>query len=73
MKILKKILALLFLSFGLPFSFYALWEITNPATPTEDREGAVAALLILTLPFTAIGGWLAWDMAQEQRRCLIQV
>ncbi len=68
MKLLKKLLAFLFLSFGIPFSLYALFEIAHPDTDTEDREGATAALFILSLPSTAIGGWLVWGMIQEHKQ-----
>jgi predicted transcriptional regulator len=67
MKLIRKILAFLFLSFGIPFTLYALVEIANPQQP-EDRENAMAALFILTLPSTAIGGWLAWGLMQEHKQ-----
>ncbi len=68
MKLIKKILAGLLLLFGVPFSMFALIEITNPETSAEDRENATAALLILTLPSTVAGGWLAWSVVQQNRR-----
>lgn len=68
MRLFKKILAFFFLSFGIPFSLYAVSEIANPSTPTEDREGAVAALLIFSLPCTVIGSCLVWSLVQEQKQ-----
>mgnify|MGYP006421288813 CR=1 FL=1 len=68
MKLIKKILAGLLLLFGVPFSMFALIEIANPETSAEERENATAALLILTLPSTVAGGWLAWSVVKQNRR-----
>lgn len=62
MKLLKKVIAGFLLVFGVPFSLVAAAEILNPQTSPQDREDSLAALLVLTLPATAIGGWMAWRL-----------
>lgn len=56
MKLLKKILALCFLLFGIPFSAGMIWEIINSKTAPQDKDNAIAALIILTIPSTIMGG-----------------
>ena len=68
MKLIKKVAAGLLLAFGIPFTIYAISEITNPNTKPQDREDATAALIILTLPATVLGGWLAWSVYQQGKR-----
>ncbi|BAY73621.1 hypothetical protein NIES25_00290 [Nostoc linckia NIES-25] len=68
MKLVKKFFALCFLLFGIPLSAGMLWEIINPKTTPKDKQGAVAALVILTLPSTMIGSWLSWSLIQESKK-----
>ncbi|WP_375514411.1 hypothetical protein [uncultured Nostoc sp.] len=68
MKLLKKILALCFLLFGIPFSAGMIWKIRNPKTAPQDKDNAVAALIILTIPSTVMGGWLSWSLVQQNQR-----
>lgn len=67
MKLLKKILALCFLLFGIPFSAGMIWEIMNPKTAPQDKDNAIAALIILTIPSTVMGGWLSWSLVQHKK------
>ncbi|MEH2465386.1 hypothetical protein [Nostoc sp.] len=68
MKLLKKFLALCFLLFGIPFSAGMIWEIMNPKTAPQDKDNAVAALIILTIPSTVLGSWLSWSLVQRNRK-----
>ena len=68
MKLIKKFLALGFLLFGIPFSVVMILEIINPKTASQDKKDAVAALTILTIPSTMIGGWLSWSLVQQNRK-----
>ena len=68
MKLLKKFLALCFLLFGIPYSSGMIWEIMNPKTAPQDKDNAVAALIILTIPSTVMGGWLSWSLVQQNQR-----
>ncbi|MDZ7957542.1 MAG: hypothetical protein RMY34_06495 [Aulosira sp. DedQUE10] len=68
MKLIKKFLAVCFLLFGIPFSAAMMMEILNPKTSEKDRKDAVAALTILTIPSTMIGGWLSWSLVQQKRK-----
>ena len=68
MKLVKKFLAICFLLFGIPLSVAMILEIMNPKTTPKDKEGAVAALTILTVPSTALGGWLSWSLVQQKRK-----
>lgn len=68
MKLIKKIGAGLLLTFGIPLTIYAIAEIVNPDTDSDDREDAIAALIIFTLPATAVGGWLAWSVYKQGKQ-----
>ncbi|MBN3897458.1 MAG: hypothetical protein HWQ41_19910 [Nostoc sp. NOS(2021)] len=68
MKPIKKFLALCLLLFGIPFSTVMIWEIINPKTAPKDKNDAVAALIILTIPSTVMGGWLSWSLVQQNKR-----
>jgi hypothetical protein len=39
--------------------------VLNPQSKPNDKEGNWAALMILSLPATAIGGWLAWTAYKD--------
>ncbi|BAY20194.1 hypothetical protein NIES21_60640 (plasmid) [Anabaenopsis circularis NIES-21] len=68
MRLIKKLLALCFLGFGVPFSMLVFLEIMNPKAAPKDKEGAVAALIIFTIPSTIIGSWLSWSLIQQSRQ-----
>lgn len=68
MKLVKKFLAVCFLLFGIPLSAAMLWEIINPKTTYKDKQDAVAALTILTVPSTIVGGWLSWSLVQQNKK-----
>ncbi|BAY22495.1 hypothetical protein NIES2100_22580 [Calothrix sp. NIES-2100] len=68
MKLVKKFLAICFLLFGIPFSVAMMLEIINPNTTPKDKNDAVAALTILTVPSTVLGGWLSWSLLQQKRK-----
>lgn len=68
MKLIKKFLAGCFLLFGIPFSAVMILEILNPKTPTQEKQNDVAALTILTIPSTILGGWLSWSLVQQNRK-----
>ncbi|BAY29418.1 hypothetical protein NIES2107_12610 [Nostoc carneum NIES-2107] len=68
MKLVKKFLAVCFLLFGIPFSAAVIIDILNPKTTEKDKNDAIAALTILTVPSTMIGGWLTWSLVQQNRK-----
>lgn len=68
MKLVKRFLAICFLLFGIPFSAGMIMEILNPKTSPKDKSDAVAALTILTIPSTVLGGWMSWSLAQQKRK-----
>lgn len=57
MKRLNKVIPGLLLAFGIPLSLFAVTSLMNPQQ--KDKTGALA-LMVLALPATGIGGWLAW-------------
>lgn len=65
MKPLKKVIAGLLLAIGIPLSFFAITKVLNPQSKPNDKEGNWAALMLLSLPATAIGGWLAWEAYKD--------
>ncbi|MFK0730967.1 MAG: hypothetical protein ACIWVG_07320 [Gloeotrichia echinulata HAB0833] len=68
MNLVKKFLAICFLLFGIPFSVAMILDIINPKTADKDKQNAVAALTILTIPSTIIGGYLSWSLVQQNRK-----
>jgi len=66
MKTLKKILAGLFLLFGIPISIAMAVDWLNPDLEPKDRQDAFYALVIIGLPSTALGGFLAWNVYQQE-------
>lgn len=68
MKRLKKVIAGLLLAFGVPLSILAVTQILNPKTSPQDRDDALAVLFILTLPPTALGGWLVWGLYKQGQK-----
>lgn len=70
LRIFKKLAATLFLLFGIPFSAAFIADMMSPNNTSEEKEDALAALLIATLPSTALGGWLVWGLHQDHKRKL---
>jgi len=68
MKLIKKFLAICFLLFGIPFSAFMILELLNPKTPNQEKQNDIAALTILTIPSTIIGGYLSWSLVQQNRK-----
>jgi hypothetical protein len=68
MRLLKKIAAGFLLTIGLPVVVLALFDIVNPNTPADDRGDALAALIILGLPPTALGGWLVQNLRSTSQK-----
>jgi hypothetical protein len=65
---LQRFAAGLCLLFGVPIFLLAATQILNPATAPEDRDGAIAALILFGIPPTALGGWLLRNAHQQQQR-----
>ncbi|BAY09352.1 hypothetical protein [Calothrix sp. NIES-2098] len=68
MKAVKRFFAICFLLFGVPFSVGMMVDILNPKTSPKGKHDAIAALTILTLPSTALGGWMIWSLRQQNRK-----
>ena len=68
MNLVKKFLAICFLLFGIPFSVAMILDILNPKTADKDKQNDIAALTILTIPSTIIGGYLSWSLVQQNRK-----
>ncbi|MGB2925658.1 MAG: serine/threonine-protein kinase [Limnothrix sp.] len=64
----QKFAAISFLIMGLPISCYAIFEINNPNVIQEERDGAMAALVIFGLPLTASGSWMLWSLRSRVRK-----
>jgi hypothetical protein len=70
MKLLKKVFAGLLLAFGVPLSILAVTQILNPQMTQQDKDDAFTALIILTLPSAAVGGWLVWGLHKENQKTI---
>ncbi len=56
------------LAFGVPLSILAVTQILNPQTSQQDREDALTAFIVLTLPPTVVGGWLARELYKQGQK-----
>lgn len=65
MKWLKKTAAGLLLLWGVPLSIWAVADTFNPDTSAEDKEGAIAALILFGLPPIAISSLLIHSLHQQ--------
>ncbi|OKH17886.1 serine/threonine-protein kinase [[Limnothrix rosea] IAM M-220] len=64
----QRFVGISFLIMGLPISIYATFEMNNMSVPQEERENAMAALIIFGLPFTASGGWMLYSLHRRVRK-----
>ncbi|AFZ23155.1 hypothetical protein Cylst_0829 [Cylindrospermum stagnale PCC 7417] len=72
MKILKKIFAGSFLVIGLAILLLGTIDLMDSKETKEDKEGALAAMVVLGLPSTAIGAWIIWSLRQQHQQQLKQ-
>lgn len=68
MKQFTQLAAVVLLTIGLPITALAVADIVNPNTSETNRSGAVAALFLVGLPPSAIGGWLIWDGTRRHQK-----
>lgn len=68
MRLIKQIVAFLLLSLGIPLGLYCVVEIFDSTKSQEDRDGAAAALMIFSLPMSALGGGLLWSAVHDGRK-----
>jgi hypothetical protein len=73
MKTLKQILAGLFLIIGLSILLLGTIDLVNPNTTQKDKEGSLAAIVVFSLPSTAIATWLIWSLKQDSQQKLKQI
>ncbi|MBD2667043.1 hypothetical protein B6N60_00057 [Richelia sinica FACHB-800] len=73
MKIIKKILAGTFLTIGLGVLMLGTNDLIDQKKTDEDKEGALAAIVILGLPSTAIGTWIIWSLQRQYQKELQQI
>lgn len=64
----QRFIAVCFLILGLPISIYAVFEVNNMSVPKNERDDAMAALVILGLPLTGSGSWMLWSLHQRVRK-----
>lgn len=68
MRLISKIIAGTLLTIGIPVTILTVLEIANFKTPPSDREDSIAALVILGLIPTTIGGAMVWNGKRHDRR-----
>ncbi|WP_353933056.1 hypothetical protein WJM97_10950 [Okeanomitos corallinicola TIOX110] len=72
MKIIKKIFAGSFLVIGLAILLLGTIELIDSNKSNEDKEGALAAIVVFGIPSTAIGTWIIWGLRQQHEQKLKQ-
>ncbi|QIZ72542.1 hypothetical protein [Oxynema aestuarii] len=68
MKAIKKVVAGFLLALGVPLSALAIADIVSQDATHEDKEGAIAALAIFTLPATIAGTSMLWGLYRDGRK-----
>ncbi|MGM3309768.1 hypothetical protein ACSQ6I_27930 [Anabaena sp. WFMT] len=72
MKLLKKIFAGSFLIIGLAILLLGTMELIDSNKSKEDKEGALAAIVVFGIPSTTIGTWIIWSLHQQHQQKLKQ-
>lgn len=73
MKTLKKVTAGFFLIIGLGIMILGTVDLVSSNKTQEDKDGALAAMVIFGVPATVFGGWLFRGLNQEHQRKLKQL
>lgn len=73
LKTLKKIFAGVFLITGLSILLLGTIDLANPKSTKENKEGTLAAIVLFSLPSTAIGTWLVWSLYQQHQQQIKQL
>lgn len=64
----QRFVAIALLIMGIPITAYATFEVNNMSVPRQDRDDAMAALLVFGLPFTGVGSWMLWSLNRRVRQ-----
>jgi hypothetical protein len=68
MNTIKKITADIFLTIGISILLLGTIDLANPKAAKKDKEGALAAIVLFSLPSTTIGTWLIWSLHQQHQQ-----
>ena len=67
MKNFKKVAAAFFLMIGLAILLLGTSDLVSSEKDKEDKDGALAAIVIFGLPSTVIGGWFVRSLHQQHQ------
>jgi len=70
MRLIQKILAGVLLTLGVPIMLIGVTGVLNPNATPEDKQGAIAAFVVLGLPPTALGGFIIWNLRRSHAMTL---
>lgn len=73
MKFIKKFTAGFFLIIGLFILLLGTIDLMDESKSKDDKDGALAAIVIFGLPSTGIATWLIWGLSQENQHKLQQL
>lgn len=68
MKLFKKVTAGLLLTLGGMFLLAGVYASFDPEIDREEKISEVMACLLLGLPLTGAGGWIAWSVHQKAQK-----
>lgn len=68
MKRVKKFMALLLLTIGIPVSLLAIAKLPDRSLPQADRDEVTLALMFFGLVPTASASYLLWDLHRQHQR-----
>jgi hypothetical protein len=73
MKTLKKLTAGFFLLIGIAIMILGTVDLASPNKTQDDKDGALAAMVIFGVPAIVFGGWLFRGLRQENQQKLKQL
>jgi len=73
MNIIKQLFAFFMLITSLLILLLGTIDLANPNSPKKDKEGALAAIVLFSLPSAAMGTWLIWSLRQQNQKKLEQL
>jgi len=65
---IKKIFSVFFLIIALSILLLGTIDVVNHKATKEDKQGALAAIVLFSLPSAAMGTWLIWGLRQQHQK-----
>jgi hypothetical protein len=73
MNTIKKITAGIFLIIGISILLLGTIDLANPKATNKNKEGALAAIVLFSIPSTSLGAWIVWSLRQQHLKQVKQL